>query len=823
MRFRVTIAFLAIAALLPQAWGQESDEGRLIDTLKSGATVQEKDAACKRLKEIGTARAVPALAACLTDDALSHPARQALQCMPGPEAGEALMAALTQTSGMNLAGIIDSLGIRREVKAIPALSGLLSGSDTVVAASAARSLGRIGAADVVQPLEKALPGATGAVQAGVIDGLLRAAEQLRKDGDNKRTIAIAKSLFAGSTSSRCPGIVVPENARMAAYHLWILAASKHKKQSLVIAGITGKDPAAGKAALNLAVELPGKGATKALTKSLKETPPKTQVALLLALSQRGDPAACQGVTEAASSSDPAVRIAALNALADVGDAASVPALVDVAAGADEEEQKAARQTLGLLHHVGGWTVGSHLGVDVHVAMLALLEKAQPQAQVELVKALAVRRDKNAVPALFALAERADETVQTAAIRALGSLADESSVARLINLLIAAKSDVLRDATEDAIVAVAGLAEKRDAIADALLGVNKTSPAPVRVAALRAAARIDAARSLSALRAAVRDADAEVHKGAVRALAQLAGMDAINDLLALAGAASDESEGTIALRGYWRLAAAATDSPASARLELVRAGLAQARTSEDRKAGLNVLAGVPTKEALDCAEQACADDAIRAEAETAAYQIAARIFIVERSAAERVLRRLAAEAKDEHVRADAAGFKESLDQYADYVVPWLVSQPYRLEGKKAQDLFDVPLGPELPDGGGVAWSNMPAPTDATKFWQVDLSSVVGGNYCVVYLKTQVFWPHDGQVQLEMGSDDGIKLWVNGALVHGNNAVRGFTPAQDKATATLKKGWNAFLVKITQDSAGCAMAIRLHPADSATVQPLRVEAR
>ena len=37
---------------------QEADEGKLIDTLKSGASVQDKDAACKRLKEIGTARAM---------------------------------------------------------------------------------------------------------------------------------------------------------------------------------------------------------------------------------------------------------------------------------------------------------------------------------------------------------------------------------------------------------------------------------------------------------------------------------------------------------------------------------------------------------------------------------------------------------------------------------------------------------------------------------------------------------------------------------------------------------------------------------------------
>jgi len=54
---------------------QSSDEQRLIEVLKSNATLQEKDAACAGLKRIGTARAVPALAELLGDKDPSHSAR----------------------------------------------------------------------------------------------------------------------------------------------------------------------------------------------------------------------------------------------------------------------------------------------------------------------------------------------------------------------------------------------------------------------------------------------------------------------------------------------------------------------------------------------------------------------------------------------------------------------------------------------------------------------------------------------------------------------------------------------------------------------------
>ena len=103
----------------------------------------------------------------------------------------------------------------------------------------------------------------------------------------------------------------------------------------------------------------------------------------------------------------------------------------------------------------------------------------------------------------------------------------------------------------------------------------------------------------------------------------------------------------------------------------------------------------------------------------------------------------------------------------------------------------------------------------------MDSIVGGEHCLVYLKTQVFVPTAQSVNLEIGSDDGIKLWVNGELVHANNAVRGLTPGQDHAKASLREGWNELRAKITQHTLGCGMTLRMVSTDGKPVSGLRFD--
>jgi hypothetical protein len=88
--------------------------------------------------------------------------------------------------------------------------------------------------------------------------------------------------------------------------------------------------------------------------------------------------------------------------------------------------------------------------------------------------------------------------------------------------------------------------------------------------------------------------------------------------------------------------------------------------------------------------------------------------------------------------------------------------------------------------------MPAGTDPARPWYLDLLKALdGGERRAAYLRTRLQWPAAQRVTLRIGSDDGIKVWVNGQLVHANNATRSFAPDQDSATVTLKVPVHKFL--------------------------------
>lgn len=65
----------------------------------------------------------------------------------------------------------------------------------------------------------------------------------------------------------------------------------------------------------------------------------------------------------------------------------------------------------------------------------------------------------------------------------------------------------------------------------------------------------------------------------------------------------------------------------------------------------------------------------------------------------------------------------------------------------------------------------------------------------YLQCEVYSEKEQQVFLAIGSDDGVKAWLNGQLVHLNNIIRTWRPDEDKQWVTLEQGWNTLMLKVT----------------------------
>src|SRR5262249_41207558 len=80
-----------------------------------------------------------------------------------------------------------------------------------------------------------------------------------------------------------------------------------------------------------------------------------------------------------------------------------------------------------------------------------------------------------------------------------------------------------------------------------------------------------------------------------------------------------------------------------------------------------------------------------------------------------------------------------------------------------------------------------------------------NACV-YLYHEIEVAEKLKLPVSVGSDDGVKIWLNGTEVLANNVARPAAPDQDHAVLPLRKGKNRLLVKVCNLGGDWAFYIR-----------------
>jgi hypothetical protein len=134
---------------------------------------------------------------------------------------------------------------------------------------------------------------------------------------------------------------------------------------------------------------------------------------------------------------------------------------------------------------------------------------------------------------------------------------------------------------------------------------------------------------------------------------------------------------------------------------------------------------------------------------------------------------------------------------------------------ATAIFSIPFGPET-RGQRVEWKAVPSED------HINLAALFPGvENCAAYLRTTIVVPEDCSGVLLMGSDDGIKAWLNGVVVHSNNVDRGEVVDQDIAPIKLKKGANELVFKITQGGGGWGTCARIVGTDGKPIAGLRIQ--
>jgi len=759
--------------------------------LRSDASREAKVEACRRLAVTGDASAVPVLAGLLCDPEMSHMARYALEPIPGPAADKALRDALAAAGGDVLVGVMSSIAVRRDARAVPVLVPFLQSESVDVVAAAADALARIGTADAAAAIGELRGSAGVRLKVVAADASLVLADSLRARGNVPGAVAVYALLESGDW---------PEHVSLAAFSA-LLRTGSAKSAPLLIGAIEGDDPVRRAIAINRLPRVKDAAVVADVLSRMHAMPAEGQVQLIDILAKAKPAGITVALQKAAESSHAEVRAAAVKGLAVSGGADVVVLMCKmVQSGKSAEERAAAAE--GLLSLKGD-------GVDA--AIVKCMTAAPSAGKVALIKVLAGREAASAASALLARAGQGDADVRKAALRALGTLAGAESMDGLLRVLATAGDDGLRKEAERAVVSVARGGSPVAAQVDKVLaGLNDTSATPVYCSLLRVLGGIGDARGLQAVQDAAGHAEANPRDAAVRVLADWPDAAALDPVLELMRTVKDPKHRVLLLRGSVRLLGIDARAPhlKTAAYAKLLAGLEGA---DRKRLVLAGLARTGDASAIEVVEPLLDDKAVRSEAELAAMAIAGRACNEAPQAVKRLVTRLRRAGSTPAIKKRAAALLASIEKLGGYVTAWRASGPY-----EAGDRL-----PPLTGGKEKAkWVPVPVTLNGARPFMLSLAAAVGGgDNRLGFVRTSIHCARGTSARFEFGTDDANEVWLNGRSVFRTDQDGAAIPGEHKVDVELKEGWNFLMLKVTQVSGPWEYCLRAVGRDGKPLEGVR----
>lgn len=753
----------------------------------------------RNLARVGAAECVPSLAELCRDQDphIRELARRALEANPSSAAREALLERLgAESDPAGRVAILNALGARREAESFAAVAPYVESSDESVASAALAALGQIGSREAIDRLTAELSSADLRRRNQAAASLLRIAQSAGPTGDR---IGICHSLRNAS---------IDEAGRRAA--LCVLAEISPKDAVAPLREIVLKptQPEVVALAAQLLRDCPDPAAGEALKDALPTVSASQMPILLAALGDRGDRSFAADVAERLNHDDESTRLAAIRATALLGGPPQLAPLAAAAARLQGRERDAAREALALLK-----------GEAVDAALPGAIDAAGGAAHAELVRALGARRTPGSAPKLLALALDASEPVRIAAFESLAVLGEPQHAQPVLDRLLAERSDAVRACAEDALVAVLERVEPKAQRAEIVIRRLALAEVDERVALIRLLGRVQTSAGLDTLRSLSLDADEVVRDAAIRALARWEDAAALPDLARVLQAGASEAQRAVVLRGYVRIVRQKSGWSDAESFELLKAIVPHANSVDDRKTVLSAVRELRNLDALRFAVSwALEEGGVRDEAALAAAAVARRTVADDESETHVQLERLRGLTLGETTARKLEETRAFFEEHRGYIPVWQVAGPYLEERKLADDVFEIVFDPEKPIVSGVEWKplTVAAPDNP---WMFDLTKYDSGQNRCVYLRTRVWSERETAARLEIGADDGLKVWLNGALVHAKMQVRPVKPREDIVPVTLKQGWNDLKIKLVQGAGGWGIICGVRDSEGKPLEGLK----
>lgn len=577
-------------------------EKELVAILRSEGPAQEKALACKNLAIYGSAAAVPELAKLLPNPQLSSWARIALEAIPGDASDEALRNAAGSLDGRLLVGMINSIGVRQDAKAVDLLTTKLQDADAEVASAAAVALGHIGNDTATKSLRAALATAPAKVRSAVAEGCVLCAERRHNEGE---------SVTAAEIYDEVRNADVPKQRILEATRGAILARSQ-KGIPLLLELFKSPDKAKFQLALGTAREFPGHTLDPFLANEVTRAQPDRAALIIQAMADRSDTVDLAFVLQATEQGPKQVRLSAIDALQRIGDDSCLEALLVIAIGSDVDLSTAAQETLAVLP-------GRHVDGEIGV----LLPSASGNRYRILLQLVGQRRIDDMVEEVEKAIDHPDSSVRSAALIALGKTVSLSKlsvlVSRVIRPLHAEDAPVAQQALKAASVR---MPDREKCAAKLTVALNR-SPDATKSTFLEILSRVGGDTALKTLATAAKSDDPQLQDTGSRLLGTWNSLAAAPVLLDLAKTGPEEKYRIRALRGYIGLARKFAMSHQE-RAQMCQNAFDAAGRDAERKLVLEVLKIHPSPAGLKIATNAMKVPSLKADATVAAAVIAKKV-------------------------------------------------------------------------------------------------------------------------------------------------------------------------------------------------------
>jgi len=369
-----------------------------------------------------------------------------------------------------------------------------------------------------------------------------------------------------------------------------------------------------------------------------------------------------------------------------------------------------------------------------------------------------------------LLRKLDLMAELDAVRKVETSGVPADLTPLTAKLVKTSDEWIRSSIERAAAAICTRAEDKAACQQAILAALAKAKGPERATLLPLLPLVRTPAAMEALTAAAMDPDKDVAAKAVKIIEAAGGLAQLVPLATLLAETSREA----------------------VRFAIERAAAAICRRVEDKEVCQQVILPVLAK------------------AKGPARAALVRLLPLVKTPAAMEAWTTASSDPDKEVAGaarQALGYLKGLGVTEGYIASWMLSGPY--VASNSGSCIDVAFAPEKKDGK-AEWQ--PYTSKAEKGARiVPLDKIFGGDNRAAYMQAVIRSDKAQEVLFEAGSDDGIKVWLNGAVIHANNAMRPLKPRDDTFKGKLNVGDNVLLCKIIQHTGGWAACVRIRSAD------------